>query len=217
MIDFQIFHQFMMQLGGPVPVASVLISALAAIIAWRTARKQSRLQLQVAREERRLMLEQIRLQRDSDIIAWSRETIVTLTRMESHLANANRTTQAIGQSFDPQALLAGLSAQIDIGRIYFPNDFVHGKGEDKPRAYRGSRQPILDNLVACYDVFHSAACDMRTQPSEAVSVITKNRREFVSQAQLAINPERYLEFLEMQGLRLEAGEELASKVSKAVA
>lgn len=75
-----------------------------------------------------------------EILEWYSHTIHILTLIIDNIENDNKD------------LLANLSAKIEIGRFYFPNvnkgDFF---GKDKPSAYQGYRNIILDFLVYFYD------------------------------------------------------------------
>ena len=50
--------------------------------------------------------------------------------------------------------LSKLSMLIEEGRFYYPNiDKQDGKGKNKPSAYKGYRNVVLDILVILYDIF----------------------------------------------------------------
>ncbi len=50
--------------------------------------------------------------------------------------------------------LSKLSSLIEQGRFYFPNiDRGDGFGKDKPSAYQGYRNIVLDTLVYLYQIF----------------------------------------------------------------
>ncbi|PWJ91698.1 hypothetical protein C8D77_103396 [Mesorhizobium loti] len=82
-------------------------------------------------------------------------------------------------------VLSKLSALIDIGRWYFPNQWSDKYGIDKEPAYRGIRQPVLDCLVAAYDHLSDG-----TPTAELKDELEDCRRHFVSQIQLVIDPRR---------------------------
>lgn len=72
-------------------------------------------------------------------------------------------------------LLARLSAQIDIGRFYFPNK-RDGYGDNKPLAYRGLRNIILDYLVFSYQLYAQNEVE-----SIKTEYIEKLQREYTSE------------------------------------
>ena len=104
------------------------------------------------------------------------------------------------------ALMARLSALIDYGRLFFPNEQPHVKGAEKPAAFQGVRQKILTVLVSAYNVI--ARDDAVHGPEErerARSELMDLRREFISEAQLAIDPRRFLALKEMNEIRAGRG------------
>ena len=82
----------------------------------------------------------------TEVIKWYSDTILILKR--SLHAVHEKDTAAI------QRLNADLSAQIEIGRMYFPN-IKDDNGKKKPLAYKGSRHVILDCLVFCHTIMNS--------------------------------------------------------------
>lgn len=102
--------------------------------------------------------------------------------------------------------MARLSALIDHGRLFFPNELPHVKGAEKPAAFQGFRQKILTVLVSAYNVM--ARDDALHGPQErerARSELMALRREFISEAQLAIDPRRFLALREMNEIRAGRG------------
>ena len=86
-----------------------------------------------------------------------------------------------------EELMAKLSTQIDIGRFYFPNSEKHdGKGVDKPSAYKGYRNVIIDTLVFYYHLFKQD--DSRKQ----IERFKLLERIFVSQVFDQVDPKQYL-------------------------
>ncbi len=198
-----------------VPIFSAFVSVVAVLIAVRTSYKQSVLNLKIAQDEQKLIYQQIRLQRDSDIIQWADQCIDIVAEQESFLRCHTIDNLTDAREDRAYELLHQLSALIDRGRIFFPNDFIKGKGENNPRAYRGERQPILSHLVICYNLFQSSLT--KSQHDRAKDIACKIhdfRRLFVSETQLAIDPHRYLQFFEMHDLREASGEFDPAKLSK---
>lgn len=84
-------------------------------------------------------------------------------------------------------LMSLLSAQIEIGRLYFPNiDKGDGFGSEKPRAFRGYRNLTLDFLVFSYNILLSK--DVQKYESHLIRL----QREFTSIICETINPEDFL-------------------------
>jgi hypothetical protein len=196
-------------LGLVIAAGSAVVSIGAVVMSVRTAREQQDLQRQVAQEEQELLFEQVRIQRDSDVLRWTNECIAILANCESFVA-----------VFDPQqrdrqvdelyrTTRYRLSALIDQGRLFFPNERPEAKGTDKPLAYQGYRQQILDVLVWAYDAF--ARYETLTSDPDRAQLATslgEFRRRFVSEAQIAIDPRRFIALKEMNERRSTKGLEI---------
>lgn len=84
----------------------------------------------------------------TEILSWYSETIYILIRLKIE-AKDNFKDNNIRKE-----LLSKLSAQIEIGRFYFPNVDKGDKfGDKKPQAYKGYRNLMLDFLVFSFQVF----------------------------------------------------------------
>lgn len=88
-----------------------------------------------------------------------------------------------------------LSALIDTGRWYFPNSFEKEFGTDKPIAYRGIRQEVLEILVRAYNAqpylpkfYNSQAQKNDLDTQEAYDTLVKCQRNFVSEIQSKFDP-----------------------------
>lgn len=82
-----------------------------------------------------------------------------------------------------KSILVRLSALIDAGRWYFPNQWNDDYGTHKEPAYRGVRQPVLDCIVYAYDSLRDAEVG-----NGAKDEIVAAQREFVSHIQTVLNP-----------------------------
>lgn len=139
--------------------------------------------------------EQARLQRDTDIIRWASEISELMSEMaEFAIADGDVALQLARR----HELRFRLSAQIDIGRLYFPNSLSGVEAYDdleKPPAYRGDRQSVLDHLVAAYDAFTEEAINGSEAERRLIKWrVTAAKRGFVSEVHEFIDPRRYVEF-----------------------
>jgi hypothetical protein len=176
-------------------VVSAVIAIIAVIVSLRTARTQQALQF-----------EQVKTQRDGDVNRWAQACIELLAACESFVAVFDPQQRDAGQNEQYRAMRYRLSALIDQGRLFFPNDEPHKKGKNKPPAYQGVRQRILDVLVWAYDAF--AEYDEASSDADRVRIATRIgecRRYFVSEAQAAIDPRRFIALHEMNELKLGKG------------
>ena len=78
-----------------------------------------------------------------DVVAWHSDVVKVITQLKAtNIENVKKTH------------LAELSALIETGRFYFPNIDQHDNfGANKPLAYRGYRNVVLDFLVYEYQLF----------------------------------------------------------------
>lgn len=189
-----------------VAVVSAVASLIAIIVSLRTSQAQRSLAAQLAHEEQLLLFEQVRMQRDSDVLRWTRDCVSVLSACETYVEFFEPSVFTDAERGRHQELCMRLSALIDEGRFYFPNQAPESKGEDKPVAYRGSRQTILAMLVRAYDKFKSVTRWSDTGGREnAVAKLNNYRRRFVSEAQIAIDPRRYIALKEMNELKRQKG------------
>jgi len=78
-----------------------------------------------------------------DVVAWHSDVIKVIAQLK-----------ATNEEDSKRVYLAELSALIETGRFYFPNIDQHDNfGVDKPMAYRGYRNVVLDFLVYEYQLF----------------------------------------------------------------
>lgn len=84
-------------------------------------------------------------------------------------------------------ILIKLSALIDTGRWYFPNQWVDDYGTDKEPAYRGVRQQVLNCAVAVYEILDQ----LESIPFDhAKHELLIARREFISIIQQVLDPRK---------------------------
>lgn len=198
-------------------VGAAVLAAIALIISLYTARAQMKMAKQLAdeqgeanaalaREHQALLIEQVSIQRDSDILRWTEQVIDILSDADSFVAELGTLAFDDLAEARRRRLLSRLSALIDHGRMYFPNERPEAKGAGNPLAYRGHRQAILDALVFSYEALKEAPL-VKSAPeaTELCAKILGFRRQFVSEAQAAINPHRFIEMKDMNRLRREHG------------
>jgi len=87
--------------------------------------------------------------------------------------------------------MAALSAQVDAGRLFFPNHsatIAWPSFLERPRAMRGFRQAILDAVM----IAHAELSQVQSASPETMRIAADNvvraRREFVSELQHWVNP-----------------------------
>jgi hypothetical protein len=132
---------------------------------------------------------QLRVARESHILKWAEDCIDAMAEVETIIqTNLGRSCDDLMQH-RLIAIRTRLSALIDHGRLFFPNVPDLDKGRDKDGAYQGSRQPILDHLVAYYDETGKAlATPDRPFAATDRAGLNAHRRRFITEAQQAIDP-----------------------------
>ena len=185
-----------------ISAAALALSYFTAMRASRLNRRQYELAKAQGEEGSRIaastaesVREQARLQRDTDIIRWTSD----VTHLLSEIAEFAISEGDLETQREMRHLMRyRLTAQIDIGRLYFPNSdsgLIMGDDERRPPAYRGDQQSVLDHLVAAYDLFTEQA--ITGTPAERRLIkwkVTAEKRGFVSEVHEFIDPKRYVKF-----------------------
>jgi hypothetical protein len=193
-------------------LAAAFLALIALIVSVRTARAQQRLSRDLAKEQSQLLFEQVRMQRDSDILGWTQDCVHVLAECEAFFESVSPAGLTAESRDRLRALRHRLSALIDYGRMFFPNHAPDKKGADNPAAFQGFRQRILSRLVAAYGVvskFERLRSDEHRL--ERLGRLNELRRMFVSEAQLAIDPRRFIALKEMNEIRVQQGLEIQKR------
>jgi hypothetical protein len=117
--------------------------------------------------------------RRKEILAWFEEIVEILGQLNLKSVQGNPTKKEV--------LLNRLSSKIEVGRFLFPNDRSYDYGKDKPIAYQGSRNIILDCLVYIFDIHKEK------DPDEYKEHVKTLQRIFTSFVFEALDPEKHLE------------------------
>ncbi|MBR3817154.1 MAG: hypothetical protein IKJ27_10580 [Clostridia bacterium] len=109
-----------------------------------------------------------------DVVAWHSEVVKVITQLKS-----------TSEENSKNVYLAELSALIETGRFYFPNIDLHdGFGANKPLAYRGYRNVVLDFLVYEYQLFEREDSNKYVEHAESL------QRLFTSYVFQYLNPKK---------------------------
>ena len=137
------------------------------------------LNIVITSRQTRVSVETFKFNNDTQLMHWANRVVVAMAQAYHLTAKT-----------DVHALATDLSALIDEGRWYFPNIGKKETDSDKPGAYRGTRQAVLDHIVAVYDaVVAMPNADEPTWQKHMASV-REARRHFVSEIQHAVDPRR---------------------------
>jgi hypothetical protein len=156
------------QMSDWVAVASAAISVLALV-----------LNIVITSRQTRVSVENFKFNNDTQLMNWANRVVVAMAEAY-HLPPKT----------DVHSLATNLSALIDEGRWFFPNIGKKEADNEKPGAYRGTRQAVLDHIVAVYNavVAMPAADDQAWQ--QHMASVHAARRHFVSEIQHAVDPRR---------------------------
>ncbi len=117
----------------------------------------------------------------TEILNWYAGTLDVLMRLKM---------EAMNNFPDPaqkKELLSGLSAKIELGRFYFPNIDKGDKfGKEKPLAYQGYRNLMLDFLVFSYQIFE------QQEPKKYLNHTKILQRHFTSHLFEILDPKAFL-------------------------
>jgi hypothetical protein len=180
------------ELAFQVDLAAAAIAVVALLFSIWTGRRQ-----------RRLERETLRLQRDSDVIAWSNACLANLCQAEM-LMRPEYAAAVAENDFERQRyeVLAAISCSIDRGRMFFPNREHDRIGLDREAAFRGRRHAVLDRLVWAYDLLAKVSYREPAEPSAREEIREQSiahKRHFISEVQSEVDPRRRISFLERHG------------------
>lgn len=85
-----------------------------------------------------------------ELLSWYTETSKIMIDIIHYIQAGIFCSESFAQ--EKAALLSRLSAQIELGRFYFPNNTMMGVGKEKTSAYQGIRHPILDYVHCFYGI-----------------------------------------------------------------
>lgn len=160
------------------------ISATSAAISFYFARKSRR----AVKTQQRMQLLMLQRQTDSDLRQWAGEAVTVLS--EAITLCYDEVIASHGSRFiEPRgAFLSRLSALVDRGRWFLPNEKTDAKGHNNPVAYRGFRPAALDALVAAISLLKSLSGTDSAQNAEVRRKLVGIKREFVSAIQQKLDP-----------------------------
>lgn len=164
-------------------IGGALIAGLTGLLGWLIGRQQ----LKRADEQIRLGTASFASDWFRDLRSWANEAIEVLSEASYCCVGANG-------NVDSTSTIAvkcrhKLSALIDRGRFFLPNDAHEDYGTHKPAAYRGIRQSALDYLVEAEQVLagHKRA-ELAIFGRNSEEVLVNLRREFVSSVHDILDP-----------------------------
>jgi hypothetical protein len=170
-----------METGTIIGIVSAVAAVAAAVVSWLAAKQSER----SSRGQQRLATHSVASDWLKDLREWASEAIDVLSEASYTCAYGDDTDQDCAD--DLRRCQHRLSALIDRGRFFVPNQSVSEFGLEKPTAYRGWRHATLDPLVAAERVVSGKVASGRFETRQAALI--QMRREFVSAIQRILAPD----------------------------
>lgn len=146
------------------------------------------LNIMITQRQTRVSVETLKFNNDSQVMAWANRVVAAMSEAH-HICTASNVA-SLFLNERSLALATTLSALVDEGRWFFPNIGRRPTDHEKPGAYRGARQAILDHVVAAYESV-SELQRSEDPPRDALAArIADAKRHFVSEIQHAVDPRR---------------------------
>lgn len=117
----------------------------------------------------------------TEVLNWYSDTINVLSYLRSEAINGFQDKTLKNQ------LMSKLYANVEIGRFYFPNiDIGDDHGNQRPEAYKGYRNIMLDFLVYSYQIFEKPDSD------KFINHATSLQKHFTSCMYEILDPKSFL-------------------------
>lgn len=164
-----------------VAIISAFLAVSSFLLSQRAVKRQEKMQL-----------EALRAARDSDLIAWADAAIGGIASAQGFCRDCkNGLLDDAGQKRGQSDLRTQLSALLDRGRLFFPNQPDANEDEIAGEAaYAGVPHPAIDALYRIYRVISDLSRPEGLDPKSAVQAIVAQRRRFVSDVFRSIDPRR---------------------------
>ena len=135
-----------LELGDLATWVSTILAIVLAVVAYRASKAADKCQREAAQLTKK-NTELLEKQHNPELRAWTDQHFMSVREWANEVCNAVSEAIHITGQPDEQRRLniqIRLSALIDTGRWYFPNQWKDDYGTHKEPAYRGIRQPVLD-------------------------------------------------------------------------
>lgn len=127
---------------------------------------------------------------NGEIMKWGTEAIELFAEAQSVMESRGIILRGEAFAARVAAVQARVSAAVDKGRLYFPNDSADLIGLERPFANRGYRPPILDALVLAFEELRRVDREGATPAAVEAGALFQARRAFVSELQRTVDPRR---------------------------
>jgi len=169
-------------LGDWLAIASATFAFVSFLMSRATVRRQEIAQY-----------ESLRAARDSDLIRWADDAIETVSEVQ-RFCRDRKNGLLVGDAIqlENSRLRTRMQALLDRGRLFFPSLEARAAGSDdeSEAAYDGVPHPALDALYQIYRTIADMDRAAPLEPAAAVRAIVTQRRRFVSNVFLSVDPRR---------------------------
>lgn len=163
-----------------VSIVSTLVAACAVALSLRNYRRE--------RLNQRIQTAKWKREYFQDLFKWSDASMLMLSEA-LHLCDLDPQKCEKGSFFDTRHnLRIKLSAQIDMGRWFFPNYAPEEHGQHKQPAFRGYRPAVLDALVFAYRAVTNLGYRDCSKNGVARNELERAKRLFTSEIQKILDP-----------------------------
>jgi hypothetical protein len=161
---------------------SAVVAAISFLLSRATVRRQEAMQVETFRN-----------QRDNSLITWANAAIAGIADAQRHCRDIkNGLIEGQEQRHLASELRTRLSALLDSGRLFFPNQ-PEVDDDDQPAAetaYAGQSHEVIDALYRVYGVISDLGREAGLNAADGVQAIVTQRRRFVSEVFRSIDPRR---------------------------
>ncbi len=158
-----------------------------AIISLTVAVASTVVNLFVVRSQIGLQLAELKSGIDESVIGWGEQAIEAVARAQFLAVRCQDAPDDDAFTNELRAHSEALSACVDHGRLFFPNEDPDSQGAERAGAFQGVRPPILDAMVfSCLMLGQLASlgpAERRARSSDAADFLNHCRRLVVTELQ----------------------------------
>jgi len=181
-LDYAINWLASLKFNDWLSILSAVVAAISFLLSRAAVRRQEAMQVETFRN-----------QRDNSLITWANAAIAGIADAQRHCRDLkNGLIEGQQQRYLASELRTRLSALLDSGRLFFPNQ-PEVEDDDRPTAetaYAGQSHEVIDALYRVYRVISDLGRETGLNAADGVQAVVAQRRRFVSEVFRSIDPRR---------------------------
>jgi hypothetical protein len=181
-LDYAVNWLASLKFNDCLSMLSAVVAAISFLLSRATVRRQEAMHVETFRN-----------QRDNSLITWANAAIAGIADAQRHCRDLkNGLIEGQEQRQLASELRTRLSALLDSGRLFFPNQ-PEVDDDDRPAAetaYAGQSHEVIDALYRVYRVISDLGREAGLNAADGVQAIVAQRRRFVSEVFRSIDPRR---------------------------